>query len=1023
MWREPGATSTLVHAKHTVAAPVRGAGGATGSVRAGGGAREPLHAATMLSYLRVSRLALLAIPLALAQPLPAQQKSAQTARTLAPEVPVDRSAWLYKGSDITPDPDWRFGTLPNGLRYAVRKNGVPPGQVSIRVRMDVGSLMERDSERGFAHLIEHLSFRGSEHVPDGEAKRIWQRMGVTFGADTNASTSFTQTVYKLDLPSATETSLAESLKIMEGMMAGPGLTQTALDAERPVVLAEAREQPGPQVRLSDLTRETFFAGQPIAERSPIGTTETLSAATAASVAAFHQRWYRPERAVVVISGDMDPAVFERQIVRNFADWKGTGPAVPSPDFGTPQAGKTETAALVEPALPPVVSLAWLRPWTVGDDTVIFNQKRMIDMIAIRIVNRRLESRARGGGSFISAGANLEDISRSANATLVSILPVGDDWQAALKDVRTAIADAVATPPSQDEIDREVTEIRSVMEASVAQARVEAGAKKADDLVEAVDIKETTTTAATSLAIFQGAIDKKMFTPAAVQASAKAVFSGVALRGVVNTRTPAENVPAQLASALKAEVKGTAAATTQQAKVSFDSLPKLGTPGKVVSRSVAVADPKMEQVTFANGVKLLLFENPSEASRVYVRVRFGRGLAGLPTDRQTPIYAGSLALVPSGIGKLGQEEIDRLIGGRRIQLDFGIEEDAFQLAGTTSAEDLTDQLRLMAAKLSAPAWDPKPVERARAVMLTGYAALAASPDGVLSRDLDRLLHAGDPRWGTPAQSDVEALTPAAFKAFWAPILANGPIEVQVFGDMKSDAAIAAVAQTFGALKPRPAGPVANPTTRFPAHVAQPVRRTHTGTDTQAAAVIAWPTGGGSAGIAEARKLEVLSAVFRDRLLDKLRSSAGISYTPNVASSWPVGMTGGGRIMAVGMVPPDKTGFFFELARGIAADLVARPIDTDELRRALVPVVQLVARMSTGNTFWLEQTEGGLGDQKRLDAVATIAPDFTSVTPADVQALAVKYLRPEADWSMVVVPEKAAASPTAPTAAAPARPAGR
>lgn len=89
----------------------------------------------------------------------------------APAVKVDPTAWLYKGSHLPHDPAWVFGTLPNGLRYAVRKNGVPPGQVSIRVRIDAGSLNEKDSERGYAHFIEHLSFRGSEYVPDGEAKR------------------------------------------------------------------------------------------------------------------------------------------------------------------------------------------------------------------------------------------------------------------------------------------------------------------------------------------------------------------------------------------------------------------------------------------------------------------------------------------------------------------------------------------------------------------------------------------------------------------------------------------------------------------------------------------------------------------------------------------------------------------------------------------------------------------------------------------------------------------------------------
>jgi zinc protease len=940
------------------------------------------------------------------------------APAVAQQAPAPQPAkgWLYERSDITPDPDWRFGTLPNGLRYAVRKNGVPPGQVSIRIRIDAGSLMERDTERGYAHLIEHLSFRGSEHVPDGEAKRVWQRMGATFGADTNASTTFTQTVYKLDLPAANESNVDESLRILEGMMSAPALTQAALDAERPVVMAEAREQPGPQVRLADLTRETFFAGQLIAARSPIGTPEALGAASAGSVQAFHHRWYRPERAVVVIAGDFDPAVFERLIQKNFADWRGTGPAVPSPDFGKPRAGGADTAALVEPSLPPVMQVAYLRPWTVDADTVLFNQKRMIDQIAVRLVNRRLERRARAGGSYISATADLEDVSRSANATFVSVLPVGDDWQAALKDVRTVIADATAAPATQEEIDREIAEIRSNMNASVATARVEAGSKKADDMVEAVDIGETTTTAATSLAIFEDAVKKRFFTPAAVQASAKAVFSGTVLRGVLNTRTPDPNAPATLSAALKADIKGSAEANARAARVSFSRLPKLGSRGKATSRAIGVADPKIERIGFANGVNLLLFETPSEASRVYVRVRFGRGRQALPADRQTPAFAADLALMASGIGTFGQEEIDRLTGARRIGLDFAIDDDAFVLGATTSAKDLEDQLRLMAAKLVAPAWDPQPVARARAVLLAGYDALDSSPDGVLNRDLDGLLHAGDPRWTTPTREQIGALTPESFKALWAPLLASGPIEVQIYGDVKSDAAIKAMTATFGAIKPRAAAAPVAPAARFPDHIAQPVVRTHSGNPSQAAAVIAWPTGGGIEDVKEGRKLEVLAAIFRDRLLDQLRSTAGISYTPNVQSTWPVGMPGGGRIMAVGMVPPDKTAFFFSLARGIAADLAMKPVSVDELRRAIVPLANLVARMSTGNGFWLEQTEGGSFDPRRLKAVDTIGTDLIQTNPQELQTLALKYFRQDRDWSMIVVPEKPAATSPAPVPSA-------
>ncbi len=155
--------------------------------------------------------------------------------------------------------------LPNGVRYAVRRNGVPPGQVAVRVRIDAGSLMEKDGERGYAHLLEHLSFRGSTFVPDGDSKRIWQRLGVTFGSDSNASTSFTQTVYNLDLPDADDAGLDESFKILAGMMSGPTITPESLGAERPVVMAEAREQPGPQVRWTDAMFELMFSGQPLAQ--------------------------------------------------------------------------------------------------------------------------------------------------------------------------------------------------------------------------------------------------------------------------------------------------------------------------------------------------------------------------------------------------------------------------------------------------------------------------------------------------------------------------------------------------------------------------------------------------------------------------------------------------------------------------------------------------------------------------------------------------------------------------------------
>ncbi len=952
-----------------------------------------------------SRFRPLALPfLLVAAALPALgQSSAPTPQTAPAPVAVDKTPWLYKGSDIAHDPEWRFGTLPNGLRYAVRKNGVPPGQVAVRLHIAVGSLMEEESEKGFAHLLEHLSFRGSSKVPDGESKRVWQRLGVTFGSDSNASTTPVSTTYKLDLPNATESSLDQSMMILADMMAAPNITPQMLTLERPVVLAEQREALGPEERFDDLRRRLYFAGQRFADRPVIGTVATLTGATADSVRAFHQRWYRPERTTLVIVGDLDPALFEAQIAKHFAGWKGVGPNPANPDFGKPSADHPKSAALVEPTLPPVVGLAVLRPWTVFEDTVKFNQERMVDIVAIRIINRRLERRARSGSSYLGAGADLSDALRSANITAIQIVPIGEDWETAVKEVRGVIADAIATAPTQAEIDREVAEIVSDLRNSIDTARVTAGSQRADTLISAIDINEVVTSEQASFGILQGAIDQKMFTPDRVLASTRRVLQGVATRAIITTRTPDANVQTKLAAALEADVSGLAGARAALRNVSFASLPKLGTPGKVAMRSVAVPDPKIEQVRYSNGVTGLFFQNPGEVGRIYVSVRFGRGMQALPANRQTPAWAANLALLEGGIGKLGQEEIDQITGNRRISMQFGVGDDAFVIAGQTSPADLADQLRLIATKLEVPGWDPKPIARARAVAIASHASQRASPDAVIGNSLEKLLHAGDPRWGTPELPDIEKLNAKDFRAFWEPLLASGPIEVQVFGDIDVDKAIEAVRQSFGAMKPRRASAIVSAAVRFPAHVESPVVLRHTGEPDQAAAVIAWQAGGGAANISEGRKLEILAAVMRDRILDRIRSTEGVSYSPTVISQWPVGQPGGGRVIALTLLPPDKTDLFLNVAREIAADLIAKPIELDELRRALVPTAQLISRRSSGNPFWMQQTEGGTFDPRRLAAVNTLGSDYGRTGPEELQALAIKYLAREKDWAMVVLPE--------------------
>jgi len=986
-------------------------------------------------------LSLLAAPFALAFPALAQDAPASTPVSgpdLAPgvegDIPVpapktlqegDETPWLYEGSDVPVDRKWLFGKMDNGLRYAVRRNGVPPGQVSIRVRVDAGSLHERDSEQGYAHLLEHLLFRESKYLGQAEAIAAWQRLGATFGADANAETSPTHTAYKLDVPNIDRPKLIESFKYISGMIREPVLNDANVAAERPIVLAEKRERGGAAERVAQLTRRTFFAGQRLSERSPIGTVETLNAATGASVSEFHRRWYRPENTVIVIAGDADARVLAGLVEQWFGDWEGRGEGAVAPNFGDPVAPDGTVAAAgtgwpigemgvaVEADLPRNLTYAIMRPWRPVQDTIVYNEGLLLDSLSQAIINRRLESRARSGASFLYASVGQDDISRSTDATFVSFAPLTSDWKAALADVRAVIADAIANPPTQEEIDREAAEFSVVFENGVEQESVQAGSRLADNIVNAVDIRETVAAPDVVRDVFAGMKDR--LTPDEVLTRTRALFQGDVVRSVYVTPAPDEADADALRLALATEVDVDSTARLAAQTIEFDDLPEIGEPGSVISRQ-ELGILEVEQVNFSNGVRALLWANDAEPGRVTVKVRFGAGYRAF--DETTAVYAkmGEAALVGSGVGELGQNELDRIATGRKIGFNFGISDAVFTMTAQTRSVDVEDQLYLFAAKLGMPRWDPDPVQRAKAALELAYNTYATSPGGVLGRDLKYLVTDSDPRFATPDRTALASVTAAGFRNVWEPLLKEGPVEVLVFGEYDKEAIIQKLAETFGALPPARAveTDIAVRVPNFPEGEPLPTVLKHRGDANQSAAVVAWKTGGGMKAIRESRQIEILAQIFNNRLLEALREKAGASYSPQVSSTWPADISAGGRITAVAQIEPEILPLFFSEADRIAKDLAQNPPTADEINRVTEPLAQLIRRASTGNQFWLFNLEGASFDPARVETLRFLLGDYSRTDPRIMQFLAERYFVQGAPLRLAIIPEGQELADVAPIA---------
>jgi zinc protease len=905
--------------------------------------------------------------------------------------------WTQDYSDLKPDAAVRFGTLPNGMRYALMHNATPPGQASVRLRFGTGSLQETDAQQGLAHYLEHLAFAGSTNVPKNEMVRILERNGLSFGGDTNASTDWTETVYRLDLPNTSATVVDTALMLMSEVASELSIAKEGVDQERGIVLSEERARDTPPYRAYKQRLEFILKGQLAPRRLPIGTVDVLRSAQRDQLKAYYDAYYRPERATLIMVGDFDPAAIEAKVKARFSTWRARTPKPSEPDLGAHARRGPEVKLVVEPGGSLNIQLAWVSALDTAPDTEAKRRSDMIDYVAQAVLNRRLDRQARGDNPpFLGAGAGRNDEVRSATVTTLSINADPAGWRTALIAAEETRRRLLQFGASQAEVDREVLEFRTSLRAQANASATRRTPALANELLQTVDEGLVFTTPQEDLALFERAVAG--LTASRVDAALKAIFQGEGPLLFMASPMPVEGGEPALAAALREAQSSTLTAPTAAVAKTWTHT-SFGAPGPVAETRV-VSDLGVTFVRFANGVRLTVKPTKFRDEQILVNVRFGHGTLELPKGAAPPWSLGS-AFIQGGLADLTLEEIEAVFADRVVGIDMGVGEEAFSLSGSTRPADLDIQLQVLAAYMTQPGWRPEGFQRMRTYGLTLHRQLEATPQGVLRRDLEELTHSGDRRWRMPSQAEIEAGRPDDVRRVLQRPLADGPIEVVISGDVTVERAIQVVAATFGALPARGAYPPPSAeakAVRFPA--AASVVRTHTGRDDQAVAYMAWPTVDFASAPQTGRELRMLQLVMGLRLIDQIRVAQGATYSPSTGWEASTVFPGYGYVSAsVEIPPPLIPGFFADVGK-IAADLRDKAIGADELDRARKSRIEAIERSKQTNEYWLGQLAGAQEDPRRLDYIRDSVPGLERVTPADIQRVARQYLLDEKVWRITV-----------------------
>lgn len=934
----------------------------------------------------LSPFALLAVSAA-----PALAKEAETpaaSATVNPQTAAAK-AWNFAASDVPVDPDIVFGVLPNGMKYALLKNSTPKDSVILRMRFDVGSFAEADDQRGLAHFLEHMAFNGSTHVPEGEMIKLLERKGLAFGADTNASTGFDQTVYKLDLPNASDDMVDTGLMLMRETASELTIDPAAVDRERGIILSERRARDTYQLRSLIDQLDFQMQGMKVASRIPIGAEEVIRTAPVARLRDLYDRYYRPERATLVMVGDFDPAAMVSKVKARFGDWTGRGPAGPDPDIGNLDYKRAAAADdFVDPAIQDSVAIAAFKPWVLEPDTKAKRARNLAEEIGEAIVGRRLAKIALQEDSPILTGY-FNDAEGWKTFDQISIGAVAKEgaWKDALRLVEQQMRAAAEYGFTEAEVQEQIATRRTAFKNAVSGVSTRRSDGIADALVEAAEGDFVFTRPETGQALFEAEAPK--LDAAAVTAAFKKRMEGFgAPLARITAKAPVEGGTGAILATLDASQKVAVAAPAAAESAAF-AYTDFGKPGKVVSDTL-VEDLGIRRIRFANNVMLNIKKTDFQKDRVYLSLRVDGG--NLLATRDDPTKVALMgSFVVGGLEAHSFDDLRTIMAGKTVGSNFGSSTDAFGGAALTSPEDFKLQAQLMAAYLAHPGYRADGLALLRRALPQQYAANDATPSAVLSRDAGGILANDDPRTQTPPLATMMALDWDRLKPAVADSLQHGAIEVGVVGDIDEQAAIDAIAATLGALPARRAAFDPRADARIRSYATDRSERTliHKGPAEQAELRVYW-SARDDGDLTEAMQINLLSRVMQLMLTEELREKLGESYSPGAAASLSDEFPGYGHIFAASNIDYKDIATTRAAIFTIAKELRDKPVDADLIERARKPLLEAMIKARRENSYWLPYVSEATSRADRLDRSRKSIAIVEKATPAQLQALAQRYL---------------------------------
>ncbi len=932
---------------------------------------------------------------------------------LACLVCVTLSTGLTRGGEPLPnDPRLVRGSLDNGLSYIIMNHKQPRDKVGMWIHIGTGSINETDPQRGLAHYLEHMSFNGSENFPPGAVVPFFESLGMTFGRDQNAFTSFDQTTYQLSLPDTKPETLDKGMTFFADIISRLLLSPSEIDSERAIITNEKTSRKSAQQRVGEYMLERMAPGSRFSQRLPIGTDETLASVKREDFLDYYGKFYTASNTTLIVVGDTDPAIVETAIKKNFA----SAPKKPKPqsaESGVKVYDKSFGVVATDSELTRAsVGVSRMMPLRAPTTTVEQLREDFVEALAEQAFNRRMADKvSRGGVPFERAGSNISQQGRLLRIAGANASGEFSKW----REMLSALVVELQKAKTFGFTEREVTDARRELMSQLEQtARIENTLPAQAHLGR---INNDLVSGDTTMSGEQ------------VRDLARKILDGITTEEVSSRFAQSFDLSVAMFTAqlntpgvtddevLKLGQEALTIKTVKDEEIArADTLMKaLPTPGKVTEQTNDALSGVWSG-WLSNNARVNYRFMDERKDQVSVTISLlGGELLETPANRGIS-SAASIAWGQPATKNLPSADIRSLMNGRKVSVGGRAGADTLQLRISGTPDDLEIGMQLAYLLVTEPKVEAPAFERWQTRANQNIDGISKQPLQFFEKlGADVRYPDGDVRQRALTHEMVSAITPEAAQAWLDTLVAKSPIEVSIVGDLPKDQAIALAEKYVGSLPSRER--VSNklyPKERTLVHPKGPREtKAEMETATPQAAVLCGFYGPDKSNIPDVRAMTLASEVLSTRMNARIREKEQLVYGIGARLEPGDAYPSFGVFASRAPCDPKNADRLAEVIKEMYADFAKTGPTEEEMVVARKQIANTLDDQLKDPRFWSSRLETLTVDGVSPQEIINASDAYQKINAEQVKATYAKYYQPEQIMLVIVKPKPGVTAPAGAT----------